>query len=158
MLGAYAVGKTSLVSRFVKDRYSERYKTTVGVRIDRKDIRVSDRDVRLLLWDLHGEDEHQRVKGSYLRGAAGCLLVVDGTRRNTLETALRLETWARGIVGDIPFGLIVNKVDLAAEWELELSQIEAMGSHASMIVPTSARTGDGVERAYVELARRMLGA
>ena len=80
MLGAFAVGKTSLVQRFVKSLFSDRYLTTVGVKIDKKIVTVGDTEVSLVLWDLAGEDEFQSVQTSYLRGASGYLLVIDGTR------------------------------------------------------------------------------
>ena len=78
MLGAYAVGKTSLVGRFVRSMFSEKYQTTVGVKIDQKTVNVGDQQVNMMLWDLHGEDEAQKVRLSYLRGASGYILVVDG--------------------------------------------------------------------------------
>ena len=57
MLGSFAVGKTSLVGRFVRQMFSDRYLTTVGVRIDKKELVVAGREVKLVLWDIHGEDE-----------------------------------------------------------------------------------------------------
>ena len=87
LLGAFAVGKTSLVARFVHSLFSERYHTTIGVKIDRKTVRVNGRDVNLMIWDLAGEDEFMSLRMSYLRGTDGCLLVIDGTRKDTLATA-----------------------------------------------------------------------
>jgi GTPase SAR1 family protein len=89
MLGSFAVGKTSLIRRFVESIYSEAYHTTVGVKIDKRVVRHNDSDVTLVLWDLYGEDEFQKMRWPYLRGAAGYLLVADGTRRNTLEKAFQ---------------------------------------------------------------------
>ena len=108
MLGSFAVGKTSLVRRFVESIYSEVYHTTVGVKIDKKLVRHNDTVVTLMLWDLYGEDEFQKLRWSYLRGAAGYLLVADGTRRNTLEKAFALEQRVREEVGEIPFIFVVN--------------------------------------------------
>ncbi len=71
MLGGYAVGKTSLVQRFVKGIFSEKYLTTVGVKIDKKVVQVGGREVSLILWDLHGEDDFQQVQMSYMRGGFG---------------------------------------------------------------------------------------
>ena len=90
MLGGFAVGKTSLVARFVRSIFSEKYLTTVGVKIDKKAVMAGDREVTLVLWDINGQDEFQDVQESYLRGMSGYLLVVDGTRRATLETAAKL--------------------------------------------------------------------
>jgi small GTP-binding protein len=70
MLGATSVGKSSLVRRFVESIFSEKYQATIGVKIDRKLVQVDDTQVSLLLWDLQGEDEFQRVRLSYLRGAS----------------------------------------------------------------------------------------
>ena len=80
MVGSFAVGKTSLVARFVRGIFSEKYLTTVGVKIDKRTVAVDDRQVNLLLWDLYGEDDFQKLKLSYLRGASGYFLVVDPTR------------------------------------------------------------------------------
>ena len=87
MLGGFAVGKTSLVARYVTSMFSEKYLTTVGVKIDKKQVAVDGRDVTLMLWDIYGQDDFQDVQTSQLRGMSGYLLVVDGTRRATLETA-----------------------------------------------------------------------
>lgn len=71
LVGAFATGKTSLVSRFVKSIYSDIYHSTVGVKIDKKVVKLKQQEVSLILWDIHGEDEFQRVQMSYLRGASG---------------------------------------------------------------------------------------
>ena len=95
MLGAYAVGKTSLVMRFVKNVFSERYRTTIGVRIHKKELELDGRPFGLLLWDLHGDDEFQEVRDSYLRGAAGFLLVADGTRAECIMLSAAAAGWRR---------------------------------------------------------------
>src|SRR5574342_650264 len=99
MLGSFSVGKTSLVRRFVESIFSDTYLTTVGVKIDKKQLRVDDHDVTLMLWDIYGEDEFQKLHMSYLRGAAGLLLVVDGTRRSTLDKALAIKEEAYKTLG-----------------------------------------------------------
>jgi small GTP-binding protein len=81
MLGSFSVGKTSLVARYVSSVFSDKYLTTVGVKIDKKTVAVDGADVTLLLWDIYGEDDFQKLRMSYLRGASGYLLVVDGTWR-----------------------------------------------------------------------------
>lgn len=90
LLGGHAVGKTSLVARYVKSIFSDKYHTTIGVKIDRKTLLLGERDVTLMIWDLAGEDEFREIEISYLRGASGYLIVVDGTRRSTLDTALSI--------------------------------------------------------------------
>src|SRR6185295_11004334 len=113
MLGGFAVGKTSLVSRFVSSIFSDKYLSTVGVKIDKKELSVDGAAVTLMLWDIFGQDEFQTVKSSYLRGMAGYLLVVDGTRASTLETARDLQKKAVAVAGEVPFSLLLNKVDVA---------------------------------------------
>src|SRR6185437_12653667 len=114
MLGASGVGKSSLVARFVRSIFSDLYRTTIGVAIDRRRVCWSGRELDLVIWDLSGEDEFQGVSRSYLRGAGGILVVVDGTRRVTVETALRLREDAREIAGEVPCIVVVNKADLVA--------------------------------------------
>jgi small GTP-binding protein len=157
MLGAFAVGKTSLVARFVRGIFSERYLTTVGVKIDRKSVTVGDVTVNLILWDIHGEDEFQRVHDSYLRGAAGCVLVVDGTRRATLDKAVEMQRRTEAYLGEVPFLVLLNKTDLTGEWELEEERVGELVTRGWPVLRTSAKTGAEVEEAFSTLARRLLG-
>lgn len=156
MLGATAVGKTSLVRRFVESIFSEKYQATIGVKIDRKLVTIGDTTVSLLLWDLQGEDEFQRVRLSYLRGASGLIYVADGTRPETLVTAKTIRALAEESIGDVPSLLLLNKSDLAEGWALDEGFIEANGPVGLPIIRTSARTGDAVEEAFHHLVRRML--
>ena len=158
MLGASAVGKTSLVSRFVQSIYSDKYHTTVGVKIDKKLVNVGDKEVNLLLWDVEGADEAQNLKASYLRGAAGYILVADGTRRSTLYTAVMLQKSAQEIVGPVPFILVTNKSDLVEQWELDDREVEALSQKGWSVTKASAKTGAAVEEAFLTLSRKMVEA
>jgi small GTP-binding protein len=155
LLGAFAVGKTSLVARFVKSIYSDQYLTTVGVKVDKKTVRLSDQEVNLIVWDLAGEDEFQKVRMDYLRGAAGYLLVADGTRRGTLETAQMLARRVAQSIGSIPILFLVNKTDLSDEWEIDDQAIQECQSNGWEIIRTSAKTGEGVEEAFNLLAKKV---
>jgi small GTP-binding protein len=156
MLGSFAVGKTSLASQFVRSIFDEKYHSTVGVKIDKKVLTVDDQDVTLMLWDLFGQDEFQTVEASYLRGMSGYLLVVDGTRRATLETARLLQARALETVGDVPFLLLINKADLATEWEIDEQAFFKLAELGWRIIRTSAKTGEGVAEAFEKLTRAML--
>jgi small GTP-binding protein len=156
LLGSFAVGKTSLAARFVDRPFSGRYLTTIGVRIDRKRLHLAGQDLNLLLWDMAGEDRFQRVEASYLRGSAGYLLVVDGTRRSTLDQALLLHERAHGLLGPIPFSLLLNKADLAQDWEISDGDLSPFEGQGCPIVRTSAKTGDNVDAALHALAQRLL--
>ena len=152
LLGAFAVGKTSLVSRFVKSIYSDHYLTTVGVKVDKKTVHLGDQQVNLILWDLAGEDEFQKVRMDYLRGAAGYLLVADGTRRSTLDTARMLAERVKKDIGPLPFVFLINKSDLADEWEIDDQSIEECRTRGWSVLKASAKAGDGVEEAFKLLA------
>lgn len=157
MLGAFATGKTSLVARFVKGLYSEKYQSTIGVKIDKKTVELDGSPVSLILWDLAGEDDFVSVQMRYLRGAAGYLLVVDGTRPDTLETALLLHRRVLDEVGELPFVLVLNKDDLREQWVVEDVEGDLLGlrNAAAATLRTSAKTGDAVERAFTQLAREV---
>lgn len=156
MLGGFAVGKTSLVARYVRSIFSDKYLSTVGVKIDKKQVAIDGQDVMLMLWDVNGQDDYQAVQASHLRGMSGYLLVVDGTRRATLETARQLEQKAKETVGDVPFILLLNKSDLAESWEIDEQAIFKLSENGWRVFKTSAKSGDGVEKAFETLARAML--
>lgn len=158
MLGATSVGKTSLVRRFVESVFSEKYQATIGVKIDRKLVEMGDTTVSLLLWDLQGEDEFQRVRLSYLRGASGLIYVADGTRPETLATTKSLRALADETVGDVPSLLFLNKSDLGEQWALDDAFLAANASSGLPVLRTSARTGAQVEEGFRQLVSRMVGA
>ncbi len=156
MVGAFATGKTSLVGRFVHSKFSDKYHTTVGVKIDRKQVTLDGNDVNLLLWDLAGKDEFQELRTNYLRGSSGLIYVVDGTRRDTLGVAHEMQQIAQGALGDTPSVVAINKADLRDEWEITDEDIKTVSEQGRHVMVTSAKSGDGVEEAFAWLAAQML--
>jgi small GTP-binding protein len=154
MLGGFAVGKTTLVKRFVESVFAESYLTTVGVKIDKKVVSLPDRTVNLILWDLAGEDDVATVRLSYLRGMSGYVIVADGTRSSTLDVALSLRERVEGEHGPLPFTLLINKHDLLDQWAIADSELESLRQKGWSVRITSARSGEGVEDAFTEIAAR----
>ena len=156
MLGATGVGKTSLVSRFVTSLFSDKYLTTIGVKVDKKMVAVDGQDVTLMLWDIYGQDEFQTVRESYLRGASAYLLVADGTRQLTLDTARELQKTAENVVGPVPFILVINKMDLQEEWRVDDRALWKLAEDGWPVIRTSAKTGAGVDDAFTKLTQKMV--
>lgn len=157
MVGAFGVGKTSLVARFVKSIFSDKYLTTLGVKIDKKALNIDGQEMTLMLWDLAGEDALTQVKASQLRGSAGYILVADGSRASTLQTAIDLQSRAEAELGKVPFTCVVNKADLRDSWEVDAAALERLSGLGWTLLPTSAKTGEGVEDLFQGLAARLLG-
>lgn len=158
MIGSFAVGKTSLVRRFVHQTFSGDYYTTVGVKIDRKTVEVDGKRTNFILWDLNGEDAFQSVQMSYLRGMHGYLLVMDGTRNSTVDIALSLDQRIQEQLGDIPRICVVNKVDLRSEWEVDEETLASLATPERPVMETSASTGDCVEELFLRMAAIIQGA
>jgi small GTP-binding protein len=157
LLGAPGVGKTSLVRQFVLSLFDDQYLTTIGVKVDKKQVQVGGADVTLMLWDVAGAEETSTVPTSYIRGAAGYLLVVDGTRPETLEAGLDIVEQVNAEIGPLPHVLVLNKTDLADQWRIEDGELERCGYADRAVVRASARTGEGVERAFMTLAAAVAG-
>src|SRR5262245_57982424 len=156
MLGAFGVGKTTLVRRYVESIFSEAYLTTVGVKVDKKTVTVGSEAVTLVLWDIAGEDDTTAIRMSYVRGAAGYFLVADGTRAETLDVASSIQSRLTKEIGRLPFTLLINKADLQDDWDIAREPVESLQDAGWTIQRTSAKTGEGVEEAFQELARRMV--
>jgi small GTP-binding protein len=156
MVGAFGVGKTSLVARFVYSIFSEKYHTTVGVKIDKKIVQHSTGEITLILWDLAGEDALTTVRPANLKGASGYILVIDGLRRNTLELAIDLHGRVADVVGPVPFVCVVNKADLRESWEVDQADLEKLASLGWTVIETSAKTGSAVEDVFRELTDAMM--
>jgi small GTP-binding protein len=156
MLGGYAVGKTSLVRRFVHSIFSEKYHITIGVKIDKKTVIIGGQEIKLLLWDIAGEEECFTIPPSYLKGSDGYLLVIDGTRSTTYDQALDIQKRTQKAVGEIPFVVVLNKNDLVDEWKLGKNILDDMRRRNWLLIETSAKLGTGVEEAFNTIAQKML--
>jgi hypothetical protein len=152
MVGSFAVGKSSLVQRFVRSVFSGKYHTTVGVKVDKKDVLIGGSTVRMMIWDLAGEDAFSHLQTTYMRGAAGYLLVADGTRGQTLDVALDLNQKIADALGPIPFVVVFNKSDLAGEWQVNAARIESLERTGVKIFRCSAKSGEGVEDVFQHFA------
>jgi len=156
LLGDFAVGKTSLVRRFVEGRFDEKYLSTIGVKVDRKVLRLPTSgaavELTLMLWDLASGPGRGPVVPSYYRGAAGAIIVCDLTRPETLSA---VSHYARGFLAPNPAAQLVvaaNKVDLAEERRLGDEDLAAVASeHHVPLFLTSARTGEQVEAMFQQI-------
>ena len=156
MLGTFAVGKTSLVRRFVDSIYSDKYHTTVGVKVDKKLVQIGETELTLVLWDIEGTESEHDLRKSYLRGAGGYLLVADGTRQDTLYKTLAIQSRAQETIGTVPFLLLINKADLADQWSITDREMTALREKGWEMILTSAKTGSNVEGAFQTLANKMV--
>ena len=158
MVGVYGTGKTSLVQRYVHSIFSTKYHSTVGVKIDRKEVKVGSTDVNLLLWDVEGRTADQDIPASYLRGAHAVFYVADGTRRETFEQVYDLRDHTRAAAGDVPSIVAINKADLKDQWVLTPADTAKLIANGFHTLNTSAKSGEGVEDAFRWLATAALSA
>ena len=157
LLGAFSVGKTSLVTRYVESIFGDKYHTTVGVKISKKQLTIEDQDVALVIWDLAGQDDVTRLRTSYLRGTSGYILVIDGTRPFSLDVALSMHNEAREFSGDLPFIIVVSKADLKdSKWEIDQEKLEELKCSGIELLYSSSKTGEGVDEIFQKLTKEML--
>ena len=155
LLGEFAVGKTSLMQRFVHNRFSNVYSSTIGAKVSTKVIEIHDGpSVGLVIWDLAGGEEFSHIQESYLKGSAGAILVCDLTRKKTL---VDLSGYAQRLLSVAPQAnliLAANKLDLQNLRQIDqgalVKQAEKLGVDYHLV---SAKTGEGVEQVFEELAR-----
>ena len=160
IVGEFAVGKTSTVERFVNQQFSDKYLTTVGVKIDTKEIALPRHEItqKLVLWDVAGTNQFGAIEFSYLRGTAGVIYVADGTRPDTLDVALQLRQSIEDKHGPLPYVLLLNKRDLTHEWGFSEEAVERLQNEIGNVFVTSAKTGECVEEAFVALAETIADA
>lgn len=156
LLGDLGVGKTSLIRRFVEQRFDERYLSTIGVVVHRKVI-VLEHPVQatltMLIWDTAGSEAFDRIVRTYYRGAAGAMLICDLTRPDTLASLANYAHEMRAINPNLPFVIVGNKLDLTGQREILDDQLRATAEqYQAPWHLSSARTGTGVEQAFLALA------
>jgi small GTP-binding protein len=161
LVGDFAVGKTSLVRRFIEGIFDDKYLSTIGVKVDRKTIQLPHNsqtiDLTMLIWDLVGGEKFDRVISSYYRGAAGAVLVCDLSRPETMK---RLTQYAHEFWSVNPRSSLIvvgNKLDLVEQSSSLIEELTTIAAecHAPWFV-SSAKTGENVETLFEILGQRVL--
>ena len=159
LLGEANVGKTSLVYRFIEDKFRDNYKSTLGVNLLKKDLNVEGYGgVSVQLWDLGGQESFKSLRKLYLEGANGALVIYDTTNRKTFE---KLNEWIQNFKdtrGTEPLLLIGNKSDLKEKIKIDEQEAKSFSEQYNMsdMIMTSAKTGKNVEKAFKGLIKTIL--
>ncbi len=166
LLGDACVGKTSLIKRFVFNEFDEKYISTLGTNVSKRDMKVvytdknnqvMDYDLTLAIWDIIGQKNLHSFNYNYFRNANGALVVCDITRRETLEN---LDLWTSSlfnIAGEIPLVFIINKFDLRDDAAFKIDELKPIAERFNAdCFFTSARTGENVERAFYALSEQLV--
>ncbi len=160
ILGDAAVGKTSLINQFIEEGFQDDYKPTLGANIVRKDVNLDGVKVRLIMWDLAGQEKYRVVRSMYFQGCEGALLVYDITRYNTLESIKSkwLRDFKKYVKKKGAFVLIGNKSDLEGQRAVtaERGKELARKIKASQFIETSAKVGENIEEAFTLLVNQIL--
>ncbi len=154
MIGDFAVGKTSLVRRFVYDEFNDSYLTTIGVKVTKKEVLIDgSASADFLLWDIAGGDKFTKISSEYIRGSSAGIIVADLTRKNTIENISEHVELLRGVDPEICIVVALNKSDLVENRGEFLAMTENIlkGKNISMITVTSAMDGSNVELLFNKL-------
>ncbi len=154
LLGHFGVGKTSLVRRFVHQKFSEEYQTTIGVKIDKKVIVIENDEITMIIWDIEGRSAQSKLPKSYFMGAHGILYVFDLARPNTFGNIEGDLSYFRDLLPQAKVRVVGNKKDLLSEDQLNKVQQELADQVNAY---TSAKTGERVDDMFRELGVEMLG-
>lgn len=156
LLGDFAVGKTSLVRRYIEGRFDDKYLSTIGVKISRKVLERDGYTLNLLVWDLAGSEDFKEIRQRYLLGASAVCIVCDLTRAETLTSLERYAAQLRENDARMAIVLAGNKVDLVEELVIGHEMLETVGREMrSPWLLTSAKTGEQVEEAFLLLAEQI---
>jgi len=146
MVGDFSVGKTSLTQKFVNNAFSEKYLTTIGVKIDTAMVG----DTKLIVWDVAGRDSLSPINSSYLVGATGIVLVADGTRSNTVSDLVGIWDTVKNRIGEVPVVVALNKADLD-DWSISDQSYAFFSAQGWEVFSTSAKDGMNVEKMFTAL-------
>jgi small GTP-binding protein len=162
LLGDFNVGKTSLIRRFVEDKFSDQYLSTVGVKVSRKSVDIETdlhtNQVNLLVWDLEGQTKFKSITPSYLKGASGSIVVADLSRSNSLNNLSQHINLFLEINPESTIAIALNKADLVSTEKLDKLMELYSSYNCEQVIKTyktSAKTGEGVVDLFQELAMSM---
>lgn len=163
LLGDGAVGKTCLIKKYVFDTFSDDYLLTLGTKTTRKALALPTKDgsavnLTFMIWDIMGQKEFERLHSMFFQGSKGAIVVCDITRKETLKS---LQSWVSNlykVTKEVPLVFAINKFDLAEdEGQYTIDDVNEIASkYETIVLPTSAKTGLNVDKAFYELGKRLL--
>ena len=161
LLGDPAVGKTSLLRKYIYNVFDDKYITSIGTKVTKKVMSMpgmgpDGRDVNLtmLVWDILGQREMARLHNVFYQGGEGAFIVADCTRPDTIWSMREWISAFKHIVGEVPIVLLLNKSDMVDINKYDSSPIEQVSKEAGVsYLFTSAKSGENVELAFTVLAR-----
>ncbi len=159
LFGSESVGKTSLVERYINDKFQTEYISTLGYNVYEKQIPYKEGDkepilISLMLFDIGGQEKFRQIRQKYAEGANLAFILFDITNRASFE---KIAEWKKDLfefAGEIPFMILGNKVDLADERQVTKEELQNLASQLGAIdfIETSAKTGLGVDEAFMKLS------
>lgn len=153
VVGDGAVGKTTLATHFVKGKFIEHYKMTIGVDFFVKDVSIGNNMIKLQIWDTAGQERFAFIRPTYYSGTSGGLMIFDVNRSKTFKS---LDKWLKEVrtnCGKIPLLLIGNKIDIDKR-QVKKSKAEEFAKKNNLrYYETSAKTGEQVFDVFSELAK-----
>ena len=153
LTGSFGVGKTSLFNRFIYQQFSDKYLTTIGVKVNNKTIKIEDESISMMVWDIAGEVSQDKVPASYFLGASGIIYVMDLSRPLTFLNIESDIQFLRDLLPNSTIIIVANKKDLVTEEQLETIRQELA---RPFDYSTSAKTGENVEELFIEMGKRLL--
>eukprot|EP00762_Andalucia_godoyi_P003861 ANDGO_08560.mRNA.1 Ras-related protein Rab-14 len=154
IIGDLGTGKSCLLHQFTDKKFLADSPHTIGVEFGTRIVDVNAKRVKLQIWDTAGQERFRAVTRSYYRGAAGALLVFDLTRRSTFQHVASWLADCKNLTGPhTVIMLIGSKLDLSTQREVTFAEAKKFADENGLIyVETSAKTGEGVEDAFLRTA------
>ena len=154
LIGDSGVGKSCLLVRFVEDKFSPSFITTIGIDFKIKTVDLNGEKVKLQLWDTAGQERFRTITTAYYRGAMGIILVYDVTDERTFKN---IHTWYYTVhehaSDDAQLLLVGNKSDMDAR-VVSREQGEALAQELGMpFLESSAKDNSNVDEIFFTLAK-----
>ncbi len=153
LTGSFGVGKTSLFTQFIYNKFDDKYLTTIGVKVNKKSLDIDGEELSILLWDIAGEVSQDKVPVSYFLGASGIIYVFDLARPSTHLNIIADIEYLKKMIPDGIIKLVANKKDLVTN-----EQIEQIAKKINIPIDafTSAKTGENVEELFSQLGKDLV--
>lgn len=153
LIGHFGVGKSSLIRRFVQNEFSDDYLVTIGVHILKKNVVVNNEETTIIIWDIEGKEDIQKVRSSYLLGSSGFIYVIDPTRIHTYQNLNEELKFIAKNYSKTPVITVANKSDLI---DIDDFKNEISEKNLKIDYFSSAKNGDNVEEIFKVLTQEML--